>query len=287
MKVDFLIIGTQKAGTTSLYHYIKQHPEIYFSEVKEVTYFVDDILYEKGKDYYHSFFNKYSNEKVTGSAYVHMLPSVDAPERVRDYNPNMKIIVMLRNPADRAYSAYNYAIKNGWEDSTISFEKSMTLESKRVLQRQYDLCYFHNGLYYKHLINWMKFFNNDNFIVFWDTELKKDPKSVLSKIFKHLDVKDESNNIDTSKAYNKAGKVRLKVLQKFLLNKNSRIKKLIGSFIPKSFKILIRSRLLPCIYSLNQIEEENKEFDTTPFESFFFEDQNKLDELPIEGVKRK
>ena len=106
-KVNLLVIGTQKAGTTSLYEYIRQHPDIYFSDVKEVTYFVEDALYSKGEDYYHSFFTKIENEKIIASSYVHMLPCKKCPGRVKEYNPDMKFIVMLREPVSRAYSAYN------------------------------------------------------------------------------------------------------------------------------------------------------------------------------------
>ena len=66
-KVNLLIIGAQKAGTTSLYQYIKQHPDVYFSEIKEITYFVVDKYYQKGIEYFHSFFSKYNNEKIIAS----------------------------------------------------------------------------------------------------------------------------------------------------------------------------------------------------------------------------
>ena len=183
-KVNLLIIGAQKAGTTSLYYYLKQHPSIYFSEVKEVNYFAIDEFYKRGVKYYHSFFPNHKNQKIIASAYVHMLPDPKCPERVKEYNPDMKFIVMLRDPMKRAISAYKYAIQNNWEKEEISFTKAFDLESERLKSDKpnYDNMYFYNGLYYHHLSNWMKHFPKENFIILKDTDLKHNPEQVLSSI---------------------------------------------------------------------------------------------------------
>ena len=162
-KVNLMIIGSQKSGTTSLYEYMKQHPNIYFSEVKEVTYFTDDLSYKKGELYFHSYFKKYVNEKIIASSDVHILPSKEAPIRIKKYNRNMKFIIVLREPVSRAYSAYNYAIKNSWEDSRNSFLDTIGLENDRVRDKKYNLMYFENGKYYKHITYWYKFFPEKNF----------------------------------------------------------------------------------------------------------------------------
>jgi len=257
-KVNLLILGTQKAGTTSLYEYIRQHTNIYFSDVKEVTYFVNDELYRLGEDYYHSFFSRVKSEEIIASAYVHMLPCRKCPERVRDYNPDMKFIIMLREPVDRAYSAYNYAIKNGWEDIRNSFEDTLFLEKERLKEEKYDLTYFENGKYHKHIKHWMSFFPKENFLLIKDTELKGSPKEVLEKIFSFLGIENQANSIDTSREYNKAGVVRSKRLQAFLLNKNSKIKKIVGTLLPREYKVWIRANILKKIYSINQIDKENR-----------------------------
>lgn len=256
-KVNLLIIGTQKAGTTSLYEYIKQHNDIYFSDIKEVTYFVQDELYSKGEEYYHSFFQSHNNEQVSASAYVHMLPCQKCPERVKVYNPDMKFIVMLRDPVERAYSAYKYAIKNGWEDEKNSFEDTIELEKERIKKEQYDLTYFYNGLYTKHIVHWQKYFPEKNFLIIQDTELKNNSKEVLKKVFSFLEIEDLSESIDTSKEFNKAGVVRSKELQSFLLSKNSKLKKIIAFFLPRKLKVLIMSYVMPKIFEFNQVDKMN------------------------------
>ena len=187
-KVNLLIIGAQKAGTTSLYEYIKQHPDVYFSEIKEITYFVVDKYYQKGIEYFHSFFSKYSSEKIIASSYVHMLPSLDAPERVLEYNKDMKFIIMLRDPVSRAYSAYNYAKQNGWENDNISFIDSLESESMRKNNNQIDLLYFYNGLYSSHIDNWTSRFLSTQFLIITDTELRNDSKNVLSRVTSFLNI---------------------------------------------------------------------------------------------------
>lgn len=257
-KIDLLIIGAQKSGTTSLYEYIKQHPDIYFSEVKEITYFINDIYYEKGESYLHSFFNKYMNEKLIASSHVHMLPSKDAPKRVLDYNKDMKFIIMLREPVSRAYSSYNYAIKNDWEDTQNSFLETIELEKKRIERKEYDLMYFENGKYFKHIKYWYTYFPKDNFLIIKDSELRSNGQEVANRTFDFLKIK--RYKINTKQEYNKAGIVRVKWLQSFLLNK-SVIKKVIGSFLSKDMRVWIRSTVFKKIYTLNQINKPSKSID--------------------------
>lgn len=278
-KVDFLIIGTQKAGTTSLFQYLLQHPEVYFSEVKEVTYFLRDNLYAKGEKYYHSFFSGLKNQKVIGSAYVHMLPCEKCVERVFQYNPQMKFIVMLRDPIGRAVSSYEYAIKNGWEDESIALNEAMNLEPERLEKEAYDLLYFYNGLYHKHLTNWLHKFPKENFLVLKQENLKQSPQELMQTVFDFLGVSHRT--IDTSKKYNVAAGVHNKKLQKIMLDKNNTLTKLMGAFIPQKAKVMIRSRLFPLIYRINTSKVKEKKVVLSPadraaLKSYFEKDLESL-----------
>jgi len=261
MKVNTIIIGTQKSGTTSLYYYLKQHPEIYFSEVKEITYFDNDKFYEKGINYFHSFFRNFKNQKIIATADVHLLPSATAPGRVFKYNPNIKIIVLLREPVDRAYSAFNYAKKNGWENPEISFIKSLEKEEEirrsNDLIRKNDLLYFWNGLYHHHLTNWFNYFPKDSFFIFKDEELRNNGDIKIKELFSFLGI-SEHQEINTSKEYNKAGNVKSKFIQKYILSKGSPSKKLIGSILPSKIKVFIRSKIFKKLIELNKIDKENE-----------------------------
>lgn len=108
---NLLIVGAQKAGTTSLFHYLNQHPSFFGAPQKEVRFFDRDENYSKGIKWYKAHFtdiwNPLHNYKVYFEATPEYLYRLKAPERVYDFNQNMKIIILLRNPTKRAYSAWN------------------------------------------------------------------------------------------------------------------------------------------------------------------------------------
>ena len=108
--VNFLICGTQKGGTSALDAYLREHPEICMADKKEVHFFDNKKFFNKNKpDYskYHSFFNPQSSHKLLGETTPIYMYWHDSPRRIWQYSPNMKIIVILRNPIDRAYSHWN------------------------------------------------------------------------------------------------------------------------------------------------------------------------------------
>jgi sulfotransferase family protein len=264
-KVNLLIIGAQKAGTTSLYYYLKQHPSIYFSEVKEVNYFGVDEFYKRGVKYYHSFFPNHKNQKVVASAYVHMLPNPKCPQRVKEYNPDMKFIVMLRDPLKRAISAYKYAIQNHWERENVSFTEAFNLEQERLKHENpnYDITYFYNGLYYQHLSNWIQLFPKEQFYILIDSDLKNNPEKVMSSIFEFLNI-DKEQKIDFTKKYNEATIVRSKFIQGFLVKGTPIINKTLGFILPRSAKLYILSKVLPQLRNLNSnkiVTDKNSKFD--------------------------
>ena len=100
---DFLIIGAQKCGTSSMFAYLNQHPQMKLPDVKEIHFF--DLNYSNGLDWYTSHFPpaSLSHRMVTGEASPYYLFHPHVPERVRLHCPDVKLVVMLRNPVDRAY----------------------------------------------------------------------------------------------------------------------------------------------------------------------------------------
>jgi len=255
-KVNLLLLGTQKAGTTSLYKYLKQHPDICFSDLKEITYFVDDIFYKKGIKYFHAFFKKYNNQKIIASSYVHMLSSENAPKRVLNYNKNMKFIILLREPIARAFSAFNYARQNGWEKYNMDFLRTLELESERMHQKKIDLLYFYNGLYAKHISNWMNFFPKENFFIVTTKEFQNDPKNVMKKINFFLAI--PNYKFVTKKKSNVTQKPRLIFINKFLLTRNKVIRAFFGKFLNSSLKNWLLRIFIPFLLKINQSSKKFK-----------------------------
>jgi hypothetical protein len=109
MKPDFFIVGAQKAGTTALFEMLSKHPQIIKPKRKEIHYFDKDTVYKKNNHkYYHSFFPLKQKGKITFDATPFYLYSSTAATRIYNYNPLSKIIIILRNPTERALSAWNF-----------------------------------------------------------------------------------------------------------------------------------------------------------------------------------
>src|SRR5262245_3882775 len=135
---NFIIIGTQKGGTSSLYRYLMQHPLIKPSFMKDVHYF--DLHFAEGDNWYRARFPlslyKYylkqvkKQEIITGEASPYYLPHPHVPKRAAALVPQAKLIILLRNPVERAYSHYNHALKHKQE--TLPFEEAIKAEENRL-----------------------------------------------------------------------------------------------------------------------------------------------------------
>ena len=259
-KVDFFIIGAQKAGTTSLYNYLAEHPDIFMPVVKENQFFVEKRFYDKGESYYHKFYSDYKSQKLAGGAYVHMFSSKEAPERVYNYNKNAKILIMLRNPIDRAYSAYHFALKNGWESSNINFLSTLKLQDERIngsYTEQTNLSYFYCGLYYQHISQWLQWFPKENLYIGFNSDFKKNAAESIKKVFQYLNVPDDIQ-VNTNTIHNKSGDVRFKSLHYFLRNKENKFKKNMSKLLPFQLRYVMRTRVRKQFDKFNMIEKEYK-----------------------------
>lgn len=199
---NFFIVGAAKAGTTSLWRYLLQHPDIFMpSDImyKEPAYFsnkkgIDSI------DDYTDLFSGVKTEKMIGEASTAYLTSPESPERIKSLIPDAKIIVMLRNPIDRAYSLYNWMASNGYEPAE-SFESALDLEQSHRWESEtfknnnpeyyYNYLYFSSGLYYEQIRRYLDLFNRERvcFIIF--EKFKVHFKEEVKKVFGYLAV-DES-----------------------------------------------------------------------------------------------
>lgn len=205
---DFLVIGAQKGGTTSLYNYLIEHPGIVPAFTKEVHFFDKD--YSKGLAWYRANFptylEKYYLERfhrqkcITGEATPYYLFHPRAPHRVAKTLPMAKFIVLLRNPVDRAYSQYAHQVRQGYE--TLSFEDALAEEEKRTTKERENLLkderyfsfndkhytYLSRGKYIDQLKVWMELFPREQFLILKSENFYSDPESTLKKTFGFLDL---------------------------------------------------------------------------------------------------
>jgi len=202
---DFLFIGAQKSGTTSLYEYIGQHPQIIPSSKKEVHFF--DTKYYKGRRWYRSHFPARSQlqQKITGEASPSYLFYPGAAQRIRRSLPEAKLLVLLRDPVDRAISSYYHQQRKGVE--LLSLKDALDAEEKRLERfrkklgfgwlshrpsknlRQY--AYKTKGLYAMQLKTYFRFFSPQQIWIEQAERFFAEPKWTIREVCQFLEVDDD------------------------------------------------------------------------------------------------
>lgn len=200
--VDFIIVGTQRAGTTSLSINISKHPDIYIDnnknpEKSEVHFF--DLNWKKGIEWYKKQvkFEKNKN-KIIGEKTPDLMYLDYVHPYMQSVNPFLKIIMILRNPVERAYSHWKLNVKNNSE--SLSFNKAVSFELKYLKTQNKTFFtsakhYIGRGFYYKQLKNLLKWFPKDNILVLISENVKNNMSKSYNEIYNFLNIK-ELNNIN-------------------------------------------------------------------------------------------
>ena len=269
MKVDFFIVGAPKAGTTSLYHYLNQHPEIEMSKVKEPNYFSSKSIKDQGTYYnsnivdnhmeYHSLFNLDNKTALFGEASVSYLFYHDVPAKIKKYNESSKIIIVLRNPVERAFSHYLMDYRLGLVSQ--EFRNIInTLKESRDNNLFYQQ-YIELGKYSEQVLRYINEFGIDNVLIIDYDNFKYNNKKVVQDIYSFLGV-DVYFSPDFSVNFNKFI-LPNKLIYRFYSIRL--IRKLITAFLPVSMQVYIRrnfflsNKPLMSMKTRNQLKEVFKE----------------------------
>jgi hypothetical protein len=253
---NFLIIGAQKAGTTSLYHYLDQHPQIYMSSEKEPGFFAfegekpnfcgpgDQALCNHviiDIEAYRSLFEGVSDEIAIGEASTWYLYSPKAPERIKHYIPNAKLILILRNPVERAFSAFMHARRDGRESLT-DFARALREEEVRIERNwEYLWHYKHMGFYSVQLKRYFEQFDRDRIKVYLYEDLNASPAELLKDIFQFLGV-DQNFIPEVFTRLNPSGIRKSKTIDTLLDNKNP-VKNFLRPLLPVRLRKEIANHL--------------------------------------------
>jgi hypothetical protein len=228
---NFLIIGAAKSGTTALWHYLRQHPRIYMSPRKHTRFFAfrDENPGFNGPapknpsrpyavadvNRYHALFEGATNETAVGEASHSYLYWPEAAARIREYSPGMKLIAVLRNPAERAYSHHRQMIRDGREPID-DFVRALEAEEARIHSNWWpDFHYIQLGLYHAQLRRYFDLFERDQIRVYLYEDFVFDPTGVLRDIFGFLNVDSEILPKATIR-YNASGVPKNEALHMFL-----------------------------------------------------------------------
>ena len=220
MKVDFFIVGAPKSGTTSLYHYLNQHQDICMSLIKEPNYFSseelnDQGLYYKAKvisklEFYHKIFIKEKDHQLLGEASVSYLFYQNVPLKIYKYNPNAKIIIILRNPIERAHSHYLMDYRLGHTKISLdSILNDSSVKDHALLYQQY----IELGFYYNQVKRYIDVFGHNNVCVMLYDKLKENNEQLTNNILRFLNV-DLNNDINFKIPYNRSKSSTNKIIQK-------------------------------------------------------------------------
>ena len=229
---NFLIIGSQKAGTTSVYSYLKQHPEVFVSPIKETNFFVHlagnpEILPYVPKaslpvqslEAYHALFREAASATAIGEASHLYLTDPWAADHIRRHLPEARLIAVLRDPVERAFSAYWMRVRDGRE--TRSFEQAVEDERQGRFEPSLELggrFYVGTGFYARHLRPYLRMFDRSRIAIMLFDDLEADATGFMREVFGFLDV-DDGFAPETSVRHNASGLPRRGLLQP-LLHKN-------------------------------------------------------------------
>lgn len=207
-RINLLLVGAQKCGTSTLFKTLEQHPEIKGSFVKEVHYF--DKNYFMGNFWYHGFFPLSNKRKV--KYFIESSPSYItsrfALDRIRNYDENIKIIVILRNRLDRAYSQYRHNLRFRPTEENRGFTEALALEGIKLAENPYPpnsrlheiyndkFNYLARSRYYPQLKRLYTLFSKKNILVLdYDKFFSEDLKLELRKLSEFLDLNFQNLNI--------------------------------------------------------------------------------------------
>lgn len=240
---NFIVIGAYKSGTTSLYHYLRQHPEIFMSRLKEPNFFAHEkkaeMMREEGKevrvidnmDSYQDLFKKVTNEKAIGEASPIYLGTPLAAQRIKETIPDVKLIAILRQPVDAFYSDHNMRIRESRKLENDFRERFKDIEN-RIRSGIIS-----GPMYYSQLKTYYDLFDASQIKVYLFEDLLKDSSTVFQDIFRYLGV-DDTFRPDMSQTYNPGGLPKNQRLGEILTNLLKK-KKLINK-VPLLRKALLR-----------------------------------------------
>lgn len=286
------IIGVQKAGTTTLDDWLSRHPQIYcYESLKDVHLFARFKTLSEIEQRLMLEPLKYKGEPVVLQSAVNYIFYPSFLQSIAQYAPEAKLIVILRNPAERAISAYEYFKKMFREKRTM--KEALLYEAKEDLpfsKDNSDFTYIEHGFYYRQIKNCLKNFSTEQLLILDYDDFKNAPEKLLQCVFNFL-------NIDTSfkpdlTAKNITGELISESFQKSIIKENKVKKWVVNNLIDFWFPVTKRKMLKQKLFEINtdkkkrriyiandDLQNEDKMDIKTALQHYFTEDTKHLDNL--------
>lgn len=217
-KIDFIGIGAARCATSWIYKCLLEHPQICGPFNKELNFFRSRNMYfgdnfdryesnQNHKDIgiYKEYFSHCSEKSIKGEFSVQLLNDPGSPTLIKEMFPEIKVLVCLRDPVERAYSLYWYAKEFMLQEKNDTFENA--------IQERPDI-YLDSGMYFKHLQNYLKYFSGQSVGIFLFDDIQRDPVGFMQNIYKFLGVNEGFIAPSAKKGENTSKKVRFSIMRK-------------------------------------------------------------------------
>src|SRR3989442_1642561 len=192
-RLDFIVAGAQKSGTTALHYFLAKHPNITMGDQQEIHFFDDDATFAATVDYerLHKHYPLVAPSTMAGDctpSYLYWKPTA---ERIWNYNPRIKLLVLLRNPVERAFAHWNMQRFKGREP--LDFLDAVKEEKSRIAgappREARRFAYVDRGFYVQHLERFFRFFSREQMMIIKFEKFRQEQRETLDSIFSFLGVK--------------------------------------------------------------------------------------------------
>lgn len=283
---NFMCIGAAKSGTTTLYDILRQHPQVYIPTFKEPHFFDIPENFNNGKDWYlKSYFQNAKNEKWLGDFTPSYFFGHDVAQRIHStLGSEVKFIVILRHPVDRAYSHYLHAIRDEREE--LSFEEAIEQEQQRLASyiKEKDYVnvlrhsYLSQSMYGKMLETYLNFFPLEQFLIInFEDEFLSNRQVTIDKVYDFLGL-DKAHQFDIHIKSNPASKAKSKRLKRWM-QKKGWWRKLLKKSLPAQFRQILKNKIQRANISSFSPEPLDKEWRKIIFDKYFAEDVAQLEKI--------
>jgi len=241
MLPNFIIVGAPKAGTTSLYHYLSEHPDVFMSEPKEVNFFSKEEIESQGLYYadfkaksmveYEGLFNGVTTQKAIGEGSVSYLFYPKTPQKIKEALPEVKVIMLLRDPIERAFSHYLMDLRLGLVN--VPFEDIVSRVSEHKSLPLFYQQYVELGLYYSQVKRYLDTFGKDKVKIYFQEDLRHKSDEVIMDLYTFLGV-DTSYSPDINREHNVFSMPKNRLMR--ILYASNFMRSLIGRAFPDKLK---------------------------------------------------
>ena len=242
IKPNIFLIGVQKAGTTSLYHYLRKHPNIFGPEIKDYNnshpFFTDENYFRNNQKEFEKLFSENDSIQNVITSEVEFIEHKEAMLRIKEYCPEAKIIVSLRNPVERLKSMYKYYNQIGSNPENLSFEDALKLKPELYLKR---------SLYSEKIKNLYDVFDSHQIkIIYFEDIIGSNFDSVIEELYEFIGVEKKENPFIHE---NKTRKVKYDFVDRIMkLGKDSKVRtflvhKVIDRFFNANKRYELKSKI--------------------------------------------